>query len=232
MIIISQGKDFFKMKKITSLFLVSALFTIMATCVLAADNTVDLSALEMNEPGGQGNGLYPSWTDGGYPENTPVITFMQYGAFVNLGKIDLSKYSAVTVRYGQHSGEGKGFGDGTFIAISDAPVQNTDGTAVENSKIIAKIVPVVTDKDGVSWKDTSQTVSAALNAENFTQGQSVYISVFLDTAKSNGISIDEITFTESAANNPSTSDTLFALAAFVAITSFGAITLLRKNRIR
>ncbi len=193
------------MKKLIALTVCAVILCTFSISASAANLTVDLSKLEMNEAGGQGSGLYPSWTAGGYAENTPVITFMNFGAAVNLGKIDLSKYGSVRITYGQHSGDGKGFGENTYIAIATGPVQDEAGEAKIQS-IYARITPTVTDKESVSWKDATQTAGAVLDLKEFENGENIYLSVFIDKAKSNGVSIDSVTFVEKEADNPSTGD--------------------------
>ncbi len=193
------------MKKIIALTVCAVILCTFSVGVSAANLTVDLSKLEMKEAGGQGAGLYPSWTAGGYGENVPVITFMNFGASVNLGKIDLSKYSSVRITYGQHSGDGKGFGENTYIAIATGPVQDDAGEAKVQS-VYAKLVPTATEKTGVSWKDSTQTASAKLELAEFENGENIYITMFIDKTKSNGVSIDSITFIEKEGDNPSTGD--------------------------
>ena len=133
---------------------------------------------------GSGANVVPSWPEAGW-NDTPVIQMMNWGSYVSLGEIDLSKYSAVVITYGSDASAVQG-DVGTFLALTkNGAAENNDSSDKADAEIIAQGTLA---NAGGGWT-TTREVTIAIDSDYVGE-------VFLaqDMKDNNGIAITSIVF--------------------------------------
>ena len=133
---------------------------------------------------GSGANVVPSWPEAGWSD-TPVIQMMNWGSYVSLGEIDLSKYSAVVITYGSDASAVQG-DVGTFLALTkNGAAENADSSDKADAEIIAQGTLA---NAGGGWT-TTREVTIAIDSDYVGE-------VFLaqDMKDNNGIAITSIVF--------------------------------------
>ena len=141
--------------------------------------TIDLTAVTPET----GAAFQPSWPDAGF--NAPIIQMMNWGSAINLGEIDLSKYSAVVVSYGSDAGAKQG-DVGTFMALTkNGAVENADSS----DKTDAEIIGQATMSNATGFWNVTRDVTIEFDTD---YNGVVYLAQ--DMKDGNGIAIASIVF--------------------------------------
>ncbi len=115
-----------------------------------------------------------------------VLQLMDYGLAVNLGDIDLSKYSSAIITYGCDGGAKLGDVGSQLVLTKNGPVSNTDNSDKADVEIIAS--GALTNPE-IGWAAGSRKCEIALDTD---YNGPVYLCHLMKS--SDGIAVDSIKF--------------------------------------
>ncbi len=215
------------MKKIVALLTVAVMMFSLVSVVSAADFDYDIASNE-------GSKMFEA---AGYTGK--VFQMTNFGQTVNLGKIDLTKYSKVIISYGADGGAT--FDGKDFVALASGAVQGENGTDTTDAKVYAKCV---LESNTSGWLSGQRTAEAAINVADFTADSDVILAINIDQGedtRADGIAIDEITFVEGTPaatpgdgegstddKNPATADVAVVAIAAVATIALAGVVVSKK----
>lgn len=209
------------MKKILSLILAVAMIASLGifSSVAEDDLVLDLSTLKTNV---DAHPPLNGWEAAGWEEGGDIwlLQVMNFGEYINLGAIDLSKYESVTIAYGRDASHTTQDTAGFYLA--SGPVQNGDATPNEGVTVYADFSKVMNHEAGsgtwAAFGDEEGDLEVTLDLSNYKAGSEVYLSAMVlpctddcaaDAAgKPGGIgfALTYIKFTAKSGDAPSTGD--------------------------
>lgn len=125
------------------------------------------------------------WDGTGYTKN--VFQMTNYGTTINLGEIDLSKYTAVKITYGSDGRAQLGNVGSEFCLTSNGAVQNGNGSAKAGVKYLARAT--LSNANGKGWSTGTRSVTLPLST---TYKGTVYLAMYMRDG--NGTAITAMTF--------------------------------------
>lgn len=125
------------------------------------------------------------WNGTGYTHK--VLQLTNYGTAIDLGNIDLSKYTAVKITYGSDGGAKLGDVGSEFCLTSNGAVQNGTGSAKSGVKYLARAT--LSNANGKGWSSGTRSVTLPLNT---TYNGTVYLAMYMRDG--NGTAVTAMTF--------------------------------------